>query len=301
MLIVSSWSEQFRADIGLQGVSQVWGGAPAWYIWLADAPGVYQLALVETEEKKQNGKTLCNAGFAVKCYPYPGDACFQSFSFFEQTLIKSHLFDRTNTPVFECREKIPPDLFTIAMLEVTMDHEAPMASFCIETQDTLRSRYAAETDQFFPIVDLDRRFVEGEIDRDIPGLKIAYPLFDCLMCLYANAGKQAPLQVQCSKTPGFEVVIERGKVNAKPNKAIDGYRLEVLFTLPVSNEHKNDVLMQIDSAENREAPFYERIFSCGHFHDDEADDNLPIFINRNWWSLAQKQYVSELASSCGCH
>jgi hypothetical protein len=115
------------------------------------------------------------------------------------------------------------------MLEVDMDHEAPMASFCIETQDTLRSRYAAETNQFFPIVDLDRSLSSGEIDRDIPGLKIAYPLFDCLMCLYANAGKQAPLQVQCSKTPGFEVVIERGKVNAKPNKAINGYRLEVLY------------------------------------------------------------------------
>ncbi|BBO67798.1 hypothetical protein DSCA_17280 [Desulfosarcina alkanivorans] len=301
MLIVSSWSEQFRADIGLKGVSQVWGGPPAWYIWLADAPGVYHLALLATEEKKQRGKALYKAEFAVKCYPYPDDACFQGFSFLEQTLINSDFFDKTHTPVFECRGKIPPDLFTIGMVEVAMDHEAHMASFCIETQDILRSRYAAETDQFFPILDLDRKFVEGEIDRDIPGLKMAYPLFDCLMCLYANAGKQAPLQIRCSKAPGFEIVIERGNVNATPNKAINGYRLDVRYAATVRNEHNNNVLMQTDSKECREAFFYERMFPCGHFHEDQEDERLPISVNRNWWSLAHKHYVSELASSCGCH
>lgn len=211
MLIVSSWSEQFRTDIGLKGISQVWGGPPAWYIWLANAPGVYHLELLEAEEEKQNGKDFCKAVFTVKCYPYPGDACFQSFSFLEQKLIQSNFFDETHTPVFEFREKIPPDLFNVARLEVTMDHEAHMADFCIETLDILRSRYAAKTNQIFPIMDLSRQFGMDEIDRDIPGLEIAYPLFDCLMCLYANTGKQAPLQVQCSKTTGFEVVIEHGK------------------------------------------------------------------------------------------
>jgi hypothetical protein len=301
MLIVSSWSEQFRADIGLKGFSQVWGGPPAWYFWLTGAPGVYHLELLETEEKKQNGETLCKGIFAVKCYPHSDDGCFPSFSFFEQILIQSSFFDETHTPVFECRQKIPSDLFNTALLEITMDDEANRASFCIETQDILRSRYASKTYQRFPIMDLGRNFFAGEIDRDIPGLKIAYPLFDCLMCLYANAGKQAPIQVQCSKTPGFEVVIKDGKVNTKPNNYINGYRLAVLYTGADRHEQKNNVPVLIDSRESGEASFYERMFPCGHFQDDEADGNLPVSINRKWWSLAYRQYVSELSSSCGCH
>jgi len=301
MLIISSWSEQFRTDIGLKGFSQVWGGPPAWYIWLADAPGVYHLELLDTEEKEQNGKALCKAVFAVKCYPYPDDALFSSYSFIEQKLIQSRFFDETRTPVFEYREKIPSDLFNIAMLEITMDDESNSASFCVETLDTLRSRFASETDQIFPILDTARKFGVDEIDRDIPGLNIAYPLFDCLMCLYANAGKQTPFQIQCSKTPGFEFVIESNSVKAKRSRAISGYRFAVFYAATDHKEQTNNALMQIDSGECEEDIFYKRMFPCGHFHDDKADGNLPISINKNWWSLAHRQYVSELASSCGCH
>ncbi|WP_319522317.1 hypothetical protein [uncultured Desulfosarcina sp.] len=301
MLIVSSWSEQFRADVGLKAFSQVWGGPPAWYIWLADAPGVYHLALIETEEKKHKGKNFYKAAFAVKCYPYPDGACYSSFSFVEQKLIQSRFFDETHTPVFECREKIPSDLFNVAVLTITMDDEANMSSFCVETLDILRSRYASKTNQTFPVLDIARKFVVDEIDRDIPGLEIAYPLFDCLMCLYANAGKQAPVQVQCSRTPGFEVIIERGKVSAQLNKAINGYRLTVHYAVADCYEQINTEPMQFDIEECGEAPFYKRTFPCGHFHDEEVDGNLPITINKNWWSLAHRHYVSELASSCGCH
>lgn len=302
MLIISSWSEQFRADIGLKGVSQVWGGPPAWYIWLAEAPGVYHLELIEAEEENQNGKDLCKAVFVVKCYPFPGTDTFQTFSFIEQKLIKSNFFDETHTPVFEYREKIPPDLFNVAMLEVTTDHEAHMAGFCIETLDILRSRYAGQTNQTFPVVGLTQQFAEGEVDREIPGLEIAYPLFDCLMCMYANSEKQAPLQLQCSETPGFEVVIDRGKVDTKPNKAVRGYRLVVLYAPLNHNARKKNIgPLKIESSESKQKIVYERMFPCGHFHNDEAEGNLPITVNTKWWSLAHGQYTSELASSCGCH
>jgi hypothetical protein len=262
---------------------------------------VYHLALLETEEKKRDGEPLYHAVFAVKCYPYPHDTCFPAFSFLDQTLIQSRFFDETTTPVFEYREKIPSDLFNVAMLEITMDGEANIARFCMETLDTLRSRYAFETDQSFPMVETVRKFGVGEIDRDIPGVEIAYPLFDCLMCLYANAGKQAPIQIQCSKTPGFEFVIESGGVKATPKKAINGYRLAVVCAAADRKDPANHAPLPIDWGEHEDDIFYKRMFPCGHFHDDEADANLPVSINKKWWSLAHGQYVSELASSCGCH
>jgi hypothetical protein len=295
MLIVSSWSERFRSDIGLKGVSQVWDGPPAWYLWLADAPGVYHLGFLEAEGEVLNHTDLCKAVFIIKCYPYPDDGCFQSFSFLEQKLIQSHFFDDTHTPVFEYREKIPPELFNVATLELTMDHEAQRALFCLETLDVLRSRYADKTDQSFPIMSLDRQFDKGEIDRNIPGLEIAYPLFDCLMCLYTNASRQTPLQIQCSKSPGFEFMIKREKLDIQPSDVITDYRLRVLYSSADMPAMRSNLM------DTGETALYDRMFACGHFHNDGAEARLPIAINTKWWTLAHMQYVSELASSCGCH
>ncbi len=301
MLIVSSWSERFRADIGLKGVSQVWGGPPAWYLWLADAPGVYHLGFLEAEGEVLNHTDLCKAVFIIKCYPYPDDGCFQSFSFLEQKLIQSHFFDDTHTPVFEYREKIPPELFNVATLELTMDHKAQMALFCLETLDVLRNRYEAKTDQAFPILGLDRQFDKGEIDRNIPGLEIAYPLFDCLMCLYTNAGRQTPLHVQCSISPGFEFMINREKLDIRPSDEITDYQFHVLYSLADCRQSADRLAMETGLMETGGTTLYDRMFSCGHFHKDEEERKLPIAINEKWWTLAHIQYVSELASSCGCH
>jgi hypothetical protein len=91
MLILSSWSEQFRSDIGFNGVSQIWGGRPAWYFWLADSPGVYQLEMMNTEEDLDTIEDRCTAVFNVKCYPYQERSEFQSFSFLERKLVQSKL------------------------------------------------------------------------------------------------------------------------------------------------------------------------------------------------------------------
>jgi hypothetical protein len=301
MLIMSSWSEQFRSDIGLRGVSQVWGGPPAWYLWLADAPGVYQLELLEAENEALNHTDLCRAVFVIKCYPYRHAACFRSFSFIEQQLIQSHFFDQTNTPVFEYREKIPPGLFNVATLELTMDPEARMALFCLEALNVIRSRYADKTDQTFAVIGLNRCFDKGEVDRNIPGLELAYPLFDVLLCLYANAGRRPPLHVRCSKSPGFEFMINRGSSNIQPSDGIKDYRLHVLYASADYRQSTDMSAMRTGMMETGETALYDRMFPGGHFHHDDEESKLPISINGKWWTLAHMQYVSELASSCGCH
>jgi len=186
MLIVSSWSEQFRSDIGLTGVSQIWGDRPAWYFWLADSPGVYQLEMMETEEDPDTIENRCTAVFSVKCYPYQHRPGFESFSFLERKLVQSELFDNTNTPVFEHQGDIPADLFTVATIEFDMDLEGHATIVSLESMDCLRTRFAQDTNQAFPILSLSRNFGSREIDREVPGFQMGYPLFDCLMCLYAH-------------------------------------------------------------------------------------------------------------------
>jgi hypothetical protein len=201
MLIVSSWSERFRSDIGFTGVSQIWGDRPAWYFWLADSPGVYQLEMMHTEEDIDTREDRHTAVFKVKCYPYQELSTFQSFSFLERELVKSKLFDDTNTPVFEHQGDIPDDLFMVATVEITMDPAGHTAIFSLESMAHIRTRFAQQTQQTFPMISLNRTFGRQEVDRDVPGLQIGSRLFDCLLCLYANAHKQALLEIRCSRSP----------------------------------------------------------------------------------------------------
>ena len=301
MLIFASWSEEFRTTIGLEGVSQVWGGRPAWYFWLENAPGVYHLELADAVTDKTKQRTFITGLFTIKCYPYPHSGHFQTFSFQEQKLVQSRFFDDTHTPVFEYQSEIPPNLFHVGTLELTVDHDDAVAFFCFETLDYLRTRYIQKTNETYHNLNLDRKFKKGEIDRNIPGLKIGNPLFDCLLCLFANASKRAPMHVQCSRFAGFEMKMQQGNADLGRSDRIKGYRLRVLYTSPYDRQAAALIKVNNGGVRSREDIFYNRKFTDGHFHDHAGQERLPLTINPQWWQVAHTRYQSELASSCGCH
>ena len=301
MLILSSWSEQFRSDIGFNGVSQIWGDRLAWYFWLADSPGVYQLEMMNTEEDMDIRGDRCTAVFQVKCYPYQESPEFQSFSFLERKLVQSNLFDDTNTPAFEHQGDIPPDLFTVATVEITMDLEGNATIISFESMDYLRIRYVQEAHQSYPIINLERSFNCQEIDRDVPGFQMGYPLFDCLMCLYANTFKQPPLEIRCSKSPGYEAIVKGGDVYAREINNIKGFKLSMFYSVKGLSSYPDMDCTLENSDEGSEDIIYDRSFACGNFHENKGDKKLPVMLNRKWWSLAHTHYESELTSSCGCH
>lgn len=49
----------------------------------------------------------------------------------------------------------------------------------------------------------------------------------------------------------------------------------------------------------------DREFPCGHLHLSEKMESPQtvegVSINPLWWSLAEAEYTSNLASTCGCH
>ena len=70
MLITASWVERVQKMLDITGVSQVWGDAPEWYIWIDGAPGVYALVFDDGRSFDALDHTLHQGQFAVKCYPY---------------------------------------------------------------------------------------------------------------------------------------------------------------------------------------------------------------------------------------
>jgi hypothetical protein len=301
MLILSSWSDQFRADIGFKGVSQLWHDTPAWYFWLTDSAGVFKLELTEAHKTSNGQKGGYAAFLTLKCYPHTDRPEFTSFSFIERNLVKSHLFDDTNTPIFEHHDNIPAGLFSVATIEMSMDSDGDTCSFSYESMDRLRSCHASQHNQVDPLLSLEHRFERQEIDRNVPGFSIGYRLFDCLLCLYAHAHKHPPQSVTFAETPGYEVILDGDRIEVQPSSEIRGLKVCARY-------HNRDVIPSMINLGD-EVPelgidqqiFFHREYPCGHFHASREEETLPVRLNKRWWSLAHRHYDCTLASTCGCH
>ena len=94
LLTTASWVEDVKRLLGITGVSPIWDDTPAWYFWIEGAPGAYSLVLERAWTDGSDESGPFHGLFSVKCYPFQASREFATFSFFEQHLIASKLFDR---------------------------------------------------------------------------------------------------------------------------------------------------------------------------------------------------------------
>ncbi len=302
MLVKASWVEKIRTDLGLEGVSQVWGERPAWYFWISDAPGVYLLELAETGTRQDEDFDLHEVTFFLKCYPFVDHRVFQSFSFEEQGLIRSKYFDHTNTPHFDYRENISPNLFNIAKIECAFDGEETMAAFTFESLDTWRVVFQKSTTVNYPLLDKQKKFATGEVDRRVPGTQIGYLFFDRLLSLFSFYSQKRPVRVLGFRSRGFEYVYGKsGTFACVDSERVKVYTTSVLYDLSdeINNTKRLKYVENKLKNENEET-LYDNKFSGDHsgVEGNEIQHLMPL--NHQWWSLADEQFSCSLASSCGC-
>jgi len=308
MLSTASWVARVKDLLGIDGVSQIWGEAPAWYFWISDAPGVYLFQLSAASISESHPETA-RGTFAVKCYPYADRDAFRYFSFLERDLVKSRFFDCTHTPTFEDRERLPEALFNVGVMEYEVGLDDDMACISLESLNTLRIGYAKETVQEYALIGKSRHFTKGEIDRSVPGWKMGYFFLDRFLSLYAFCRKAKPMRLRITRSSGFEYVYNGGDtfecVDA-PN--IHCLSASVYFGAAEGHHRWNDFQAQRPAEKGNDPDkaevLYDQVFHCGHCHliDKTAHNKLPkqMRINPLWWSLADANFKSELASSCGC-
>jgi len=302
-LITASWVEKVKQGIGLEAVSQVWGEQPAWYFWIENIPGAFSLQLENASTEKTGNAEWGNGIFSIKHYPHPRQEVFKDFSFQEQCFVRSEYFDRTHTPRFEYKESIPATLFNVASMEYLAGPDDGPALFSLESLDVMRVSCKQPSVQKYAMLGKNRVFKGGEIDRKVPGWELGFTLFDRLLSLYSFYSKTKPLRVLITRSPGFEYVFD-GNQNMQYEDASDLsiYSLDVLFTSQnqaVADPEIVDLIDRRISGEDREI-VYDRSFLCGHFHNETNPFSQPAPLNEQWWSLAESDYKSELASTCGC-
>ena len=309
MLVTTSWVDDLKNLLGIEAVSQIWGDVPAWYMWLSDALGVYQLQLVDAGID-ENSPATKQGFFSIKCYPFHNATVFDAFSYEEQCLSRSRFFDDTHTPRFEEKENIPESLFNVAAMEYRVNQDDTMACFTLESLDTMRSVYPDETVLDFDLINKNRRYAAGETGRSVPGWKLGYPVFDRLLSMYAFYSKAKPVRLRITRSPGFEYVHTGNHAFACVDVP-DTHRLaaSVFFASqgdPDHGVHLNEFDMVEQEEDERQVEILlDQAFPCGHFHASDrmafAKINEHTHINELWWSLAHTEYKSELASTCGCH
>ena len=309
MLVTTSWVDTLKDLLGMEAVSQIWGDVPAWYMWLSDAMGVYQLQLVDAgfdENTPANKQGL----FSKKCYPFHNATVFDSFSYEEQCLSRGCFFDDTHTPRFEDKERIPDSLFNVAAMEYRVNQDDTMACFTLESLDTMRCVYPDETVLDFDLVNKSRRYAAGETGRSVPGWRLGYPVFDRLLSMYAFYSKAKPVRLRITRSPGFEYVHTGNHAFACVDVQ-DTHRLaaSVFFAPQDSSGHSMNLneldIMEQEEEESQMEVLLDRAFPCGHFHasDKMISSKIPedTHVNELWWSLAETEYKSELGSTCGCY
>lgn len=300
-MITTSWVENLKTELGLNGVSQVWGDRPSWYFWVTNAPGVFHLEFDDADVLTTKTGTFYMADFIIKCYPYRGHSLFNTFSFQEKELVQSPFFDDTHSPAFEYREQIPADLFNIAMMAITVDSTDQLMHFGFETFDLLRTVCLSDTVRHDP--ESNRRYTlkAGTVDRNVPALQVGYPFFGQMMCLSAYATRTPPARVQLARRRGVEFGLDAETVRFIPSNKIQHYRYGVWFHPPSKFQTGDPVKIPAMTSNEAEKILYDRAFTCGHFHPSQAEKVLPVPLDERWWTLAHASYASQLTSCCGCN
>ncbi len=295
MLTAASWVHTVMQLLGLNGVSQIWSEKPGWYFWLADAPGVHHLQLQDCRTTRQgNGGEARTGLFSLKFYPYTDHSALERFSRQEQRIVRSNLFDETNTPRYQCLDSIPADLFTIATIEFTTPCDDTWSLFSIESLDLMRTRRTRSMDAI-------ESGTECKTERCVPAWELGYPLFDRLVSLHANHSKEKPARLVFATSPGFEHVRDASdSFHCVDNDSVHVLALYVLF---IKNGEQPDgaadqfIAWELEKGQLRIA-YDVRPCGCTH-HGVPLPANMPG-PNRLWWTLADANFKSELTSTCGC-
>jgi hypothetical protein len=176
--------------VGLRGASEVWGGdrpreRPAWYVWLRDHSGAWQIELAGAGTPEVAG--LVVARFTIRHYPDPNHAVFALFSAEERGTALATL-DSTGTPRIDVASTIPEAFFTVGTLDWWIDVETDAAAFVFASLDRLQTRTS-----------------DGALVRDVPGWSLSVPVFSLAAGLLAQVERRFPTRLVVSRQPGFEV------------------------------------------------------------------------------------------------
>jgi hypothetical protein len=199
--------------VGLAAASEVWGGdvpreRAAWYLWLRDRPGAWQLELAGAERLPGAARRILGR-LTVRHYPAAAPLV-AAFDPDEQAAAREWL-DATATPRIDVAARIGAHLFVVGAVDWVLDLDRDASLFALASQDRLRTRDG------------------GRVVRDVPGWALAAPIFSLLAGLHAQLERREASRLVVSRSPGFEVVREGGAPSTRDTEDVVHGEAALLF------------------------------------------------------------------------
>jgi hypothetical protein len=260
--------------VGLSAASEVWGGdepreRAAWYLWLRDHPGAWQVELAGAEPLAAAGGGALLARFTVRHYPGPGAAELASFSA-EERSVAAEALDDTGTPRIELASSIPEAMFTVGTIDWALQEESGASAFALASLDRLRTRRE-----------------DGEVVRDVPGWGLTAPIFSLVAGLHAQVERRAASRLVLSRQPGFELVAARDGV--RPRDAADAVQGEAALLFDSPREPAVGARL-LDALRDPDAQVLADVaFASGVHPPHDAvggDPRLPLRVGHAWFGGA---------------
>ena len=277
LLGLVSLSPQAKRRLGLRAASRRADGWPAWYLWLAGSDGAYEIALIPPND---TDTPAAGADFVLRYFPHVDEGAFADFAPVERHARSSDLFDRTGTPTIETMDALDPSLFHVALLSLRPSALESRIDLVLEAQDIWLE--TSET----PSGTTTRRAV--------PGLALAAPIVDFLVCARGYFGRHPPAAFTLARASGLAWHVDaHGDGAPAPTPHAE------LITLTVTglpNLGIPDSLCAHDGV--GEAPDDQRSILCRHV-GAATPARLSPFATDDWWKAATWRFYP-VGAMCGC-
>jgi hypothetical protein len=268
-------SPQAKRRLGLSGASRRADGWPAWYLWLAGCSGAYELALVPPADADLDQEI--GADLTLRYFPHPDEDDFATFADVERAARTSSLFDHTGTPAIEAIADIDPSLFHIATMSLAPSRCAGRIDFELQSQDVWLETTSTDRDD--------------TVRRRVPGLALAAPLADFLVCGRTYHGRHPPASFVLTREPGITWQVDAA--GARPIAAD-----AALYTLCVEGLPGLSVpdMMRVSNG-SPEPPPADTIL--GRHSGGAVPDRVEPFATDDWWRAARWTFYP-VGAMCGC-
>lgn len=277
LLGLVSLSPPAKRRLGLRAASRRADGWPAWYLWLAGTDGAYELALLPPTDADAPAP---GADFILRYFPHADEAVFADFAPVERHARDSDLFDRTGTPTIETMEALDPSLFHVALLSLRPSAVDGRIDLVLEAQDVWLE--TSETPSGI------------ETRRAVPGLALAAPVVDFLVCARGYFGRHPPAAFTLARASGLAWHVDaHGDGEPAPTPRAE------LITLTVTGLPSlgiPDTLSARDDAEA--APDDRHAILCRHV-GAATPARLTPFATDDWWKAATWRFYP-VGAMCGC-
>jgi hypothetical protein len=267
---------------GLAAASEVWGGdvprdRAAWYLWLRDRTGAFQLELAGAERLEGHDAAVLGR-LTIRHYPATDDPLLAAFDPDERAAAAEWL-DRTGTPRIDVAGRIPEHLFAVGALDWVIDPERDASLLVLSSQDRLRT-------------------VEGgRVRREVPGWRLAAPVFSALAALHAQLDRRAASRLVVTRQRGFEVV--RGGEALLTRDADEIVHGEALLAFTSADGCGDPAARLLAAVRDPAAETVrdERLAPGGRRRDaPPSDARLPLEVSPAWFG--GEAHVEGIACAC---